>query len=641
MRKALGVLALTLTLAINAQHLEQKIPANAEAVISINGKKMLELLPANELNNYMPAREILKDFNRNRDEANAIKSVTKIGFDLNESYYYYTTNDSISYHVFLVNLNNREQYESLLSKYDLKKTTTTNGVSTKTGWSELTVWNDNTLALVSYDIKRTYIDDNAKRLNPDDDFYDVKKDLGKLWTKKYAMTALQNKTNTIRSNTSYTQSKDNNAASTVWVKNYGNLIQNSMESLRYFMPRDVRKVMMQGNSSDIYGITTFTTKLYFDTDAIRVATKMKIADSWKDTYKKMYKSKLDKRFFNYFDQNKALAYISMSVNSEEMLKAYPHILQSMYGGLAPAYNEEVSLGAELISLFLDEEAIGELITGDMLFVFNDLSKKEVTYTSYEYDEDYNSKEVTKTKNELSPDFTILIGSENKAIINKFLHLGVKYHKINKTANYYQFKTPKSVPFNTYAVMKDGMLILTTSATQIANIASGRFKANVGKHKKLMRKNSTVFYVNNEALINKIPTDDFRARDLASFNAFKNAVTGQSLMTSKLAGDSFITTATIDTKAANGNALKYIFDTIEAVYNASTSSRNEHASATRIAVPVASSEVEEIVYETEEKEPTQVVYAEDVEVEEDEIVPAQPIDAAKDSPKSKKKKKASK
>jgi hypothetical protein len=562
MRKLLILVALFTTFLGFSQNLEQFIPADTEIVISANGNHLLQLVSVEELNNFMIGREILKNVNRRKEENQKFKGLDDFGFDLNsKAYYFHQANDSISYHSFIIKLNNRANFEKLLGK-ELKDVVKKDGYSIKKGWGDLSIWNDNMLLFIGINPNRAYMDENEERLrNGDDDtsFYSIKKDLATEWATQYALKLLSKKEGTIAFNSSYMNSKDAKADATLWVKNYGEVIKNSLESIKYFLPRNLRN-MPEGNA-DMYGISTVTSKLYFETEKIRMDVDMKVTDNWKDAYKKMYSSKLDKRFFKYFDQNKALAYMSMSVDTKAALDAYPRIATSLYGGALPGFQEEMNVGADLVSLLLDEEAISNLITGDMLFVLNDLGEKEVTYTTYEYDDDYNSTEVTKTKMEIRPDFTIMIGSENSALINRFANIGVKHHVIDKTAGYYKFKTPDSVPFELYAIMKDGLLIITTSDTTIANISTNNFHANSGKHKKLMRKNATVFYANPKAIIARLPAKEGTKNYELNKYAQENLV-GSFLATSKMIDNHFHSTATFDTKATSGNALKYIFNFIE-------------------------------------------------------------------------------
>src|SRR5690606_11903726 len=96
----------------------------------------------------------------------------------------------------------------------------------------------------------------------------------------------------------------------------------------------------------------------------------------------------------------------------------PKLMNDTYGQIFAQYEGEISLGTEILSLLLDEEAIATVAKGDGLFVLNGIAEQEVTYTDYEYDEDYNYKEVEKTKMETIPDFLFMFSSENAGLYNR-------------------------------------------------------------------------------------------------------------------------------------------------------------------------------------------------------------------------------
>lgn len=563
--KKLLVLVTLLTATIGfSQELERKIPATASAVVSINGNHLLDLISIEELNNNLVGKQILEGTNRRRDENNKLSSLSDFGFSLDsKAYYFLQTSDSITYNCFLIKLNNKKQFESLLSESKRKDITTKNGYSVKKGWGDITFWNDNTLLLVSATPDYDYIQENEARLALEDEStYKTKRRVGLTWAEAYGLQLLKSKRKktSIISNSSYLTAKDDKADMVIWLANYNELIASSMKSLQSILH-------LSNYTKDTpisSGFSTLVSKLYFEKNSIRLDSKVKVEDAWVDTYQKIYDNKIDSRFFNYFNQNKALAYASIAADTKSILDAYPQIIKNMYGNASPKYSDEIAVAADLTSIFMDEEAIGKLVTGDILFILNDLTMKEVEYTTYVYDEDYNSKEVTKTKQEPSPDFTVLIGSENSEMINKFAKLGVKHHVLNQTANYYRFETPKSVPFQTYAMMKDGVLVLTTSQEQISAIAVDKFKAKTGKHQAIINNNASVFYINSEAILNAIPTDSFGKSGVERFNYLKNNGLGEIFIKSKLVGNQFETVMTIDTPHAKQNSLKYIFDFIEEI-----------------------------------------------------------------------------
>ena len=111
-------------------------------------------------------------------------------------------------------------------------------------------------------------------------------------------------------------------------------------------------------------------------------------------------------------------------NSEELIKAMPKAWVNSYSNYSrDNISEEMNVLAEVVEVFLDEKAIAKIANGNLMFVFKDMKKKEVTYKSYDYDENYKYVEVEKTKTELLPDFLMMISTENKDLLEKIVKLG--------------------------------------------------------------------------------------------------------------------------------------------------------------------------------------------------------------------------
>ena len=178
------------------------------------------------------------------------------------------------------------------------------------------------------------------------------------------------------------------------------------------------------------------------------------------------------------------------MSTKELLIQYPELMNKMYGGILPKFKEEIDIAGNVLSLIIDEEAIGRLVTGDALFVLNDFAKKEVEYTTYKFDEDYKKKEVVKTKETVVPDFTLMIGSKEEKLLNKILRLGQKYKVLDKVNNIYEFDLKgQKLPFGLFAVVKNEVLYITTSKTRAMNISFGRGGYNSSKLSRLIKRNS--------------------------------------------------------------------------------------------------------------------------------------------------------
>ncbi|UTD15451.1 hypothetical protein HER15_08220 [Tenacibaculum mesophilum] len=567
MKKIIATLLfLNILTVIQAQRLESKIPNNIDVLVSANAENLFKLIEVSDIDKNAIGKEILKDINRRRDE-DKVSSVANAGIDIkSNAYYFFTKTDSISYHNFYVELKDRELFESMLSKRNKKKIRRMEGYNIIEGRSDIRIWNDDYLLLVNGDASRGYFSTHKERLDKlkeEGEFgYNFRKRIGKDWTKKYVLDLFnKNVIMSITTNKKFQKSKKKNASATLWIRNYGMLMTDLFKSFGgYLYP-----MYAEGGNQNIYGVEEVTANLFFDKSDARILLDMSVSSDMKKSFKKIYNKKMSSNLVNSFDHDKALAFWSISIDTEETLKEYPELLHKMYGGILPKFQEEMELVGDLFSLVIDEKAVGRLVTGDALLVLNDFSKQEVEYTTYEYDKDYKRKEVTKTKEEFIPDFTLMIGSEEEDLLNKFFKLGEKHKAVEIENNVVKFKTKKSdIPFDLYSVVKNDVLYLTTSKTNALSIASGNNNFNTKKHSKLVRDNSTVLFVDVNAVLNKIPNKWMSKSEKEAMRFSTDNLNDGVFRVSRMKGNTISSELKISTQGTEENTLKLLLEFINTV-----------------------------------------------------------------------------
>ncbi|KAF9658941.1 hypothetical protein HBA12_01455 [Tenacibaculum mesophilum] len=567
MKKIIATLLfLNILTVIQAQRLESKIPNNIDVLVSANAENLFKLIEVSDIDKNAIGKEILKDINRRRDE-DKVSSVANAGIDIkSNAYYFFTKTDSISYHNFYVELKDRELFESMLSKRNKKKIRRMEGYNIIEGRSDIRIWNDDYLLLVNGDASRGYFSTHKERLDKlkeEGEFgYNFRKRIGKDWTKKYVLDLFnKNVIMSIATNKKFQKSKKKNASATLWIRNYGMLMTDLFKSFGgYLYP-----MYAEGGDQNIYGVEEVTANLFFDKSDARILLDMSVSSDMKKSFKKIYNKKMSSNLVNSFDHDKALAFWSISIDTEETLKEYPELLHKMYGGILPKFQEEMELVGDLFSLVIDEKAVGRLVTGDALLVLNDFSKQEVEYTTYEYDKDYKRKEVTKTKEEFIPDFTLMIGSEEEDLLNKFFKLGEKHKAVEIENNVVKFKTKKSdIPFDLYSVVKNDVLYLTTSKTNALSIASGNNNFNTKKHSKLVRDNSTVLFVDVNAVLNKIPNKWMSKSEKEAMRFSTDNLNDGVFRVSRMKGNTISSELKISTQGTEENTLKLLLEFINTV-----------------------------------------------------------------------------
>ncbi|WP_047788318.1 hypothetical protein [Tenacibaculum mesophilum] len=591
MKKIIATLLfLNILTVIQAQRLESKIPNNIDVLVSANAENLFKLIEVSDIDKNAIGKEILKDLNRDNniyrvesvvesesdekkedskdiEERKKVSSVANAGIDIkSNAYYFFSKTDSISYHNFYVELKDRELFESMLSKRNKKKIRRMEGYNIIEGRSDIRIWNDDYLLLVNGDASRGYFSTHKERLDKlkeEGEFgYNFRKRIGKDWTKKYVLDLFnKNVIMSIATNKKFQKSKKKNASATLWIRNYGMLMTDLFKSFGgYLYP-----MYAEGGNQNIYGVEEVTANLFFDKSDARILLDMSVSSDMKKSFKKIYNKKMSSNLVNSFDHDKALAFWSISIDTEETLKEYPELLHKMYGGILPKFQEEMELVGDLFSLVIDEKAVGRLVTGDALLVLNDFSKQEVEYTTYEYDKDYKRKEVTKTKEEFIPDFTLMIGSEEEDLLNKFFKLGEKHKAVEIENNVVKFKTKKSdIPFDLYSVVKNDVLYLTTSKTNALSIASDNNNFNTKKHSKLVRDNSTVLFVDVNAVLNKIPNKWMSKSEKEAMRFSTDNLNDGVFRVSRMKGNTISSELKISTQGTEENTLKLLLEFINTV-----------------------------------------------------------------------------
>ena len=380
-----------------------------------------------------------------------------------------------------------------------------------------------------------------------------KKRLAFTWMTAQADQIFNGTYESIETNKSYTASLDNKAIAELWVSS----LQDVYNSIAPEFGTYGKAGLMKG-----YG--SLNAKLFMDDKSFRISTGLEMAQEQADAYKKIMNRKLNKKFLNYVNSEKALGFMSYSIDTKAYLEEFPKLMKQTYGSfLGGKMDEEVELGTDLFSLLLDEEAVSKVIKGDALFVINGLKTKEVTYTTYEYDDDYKQKEVTKTKNETLPDFLFMFSSEDTRLIEKLIKYGIHKNMVTAENNIYKIQEKKS-PIDIYFMIKDGIIFFGNSFSEMQSINNNQYNYKISKlHKDLLSKNNFSFLFNAKNLVGKMPDSEIGGEETAKkFNSTLEKMGNVYMKSNPIKGR--LVSADISAEIPNGheNALKYLFSLIE-------------------------------------------------------------------------------
>lgn len=399
---------------------------------------------------------------------------------------------------------------------------------------------------------------------PADDAYDEyqqaraeqegkKKKLALEWILIHADQILSTEYPSIEKNKSYTESLDNAAIASLWVS-----------SLQDVYGSVAPEFGTYGKANIMKGYGRLNAKLFMDKSSFRISTGLELAKEQAEAYKKIMNKKINKNFLKYVNSEKAIGFMGYSIDTKAYLEEFPKFMKQAYGSfLGSNMEQEIEIGSDLFSLILDEEAVSKVVKGDALFVINGLNSKEVTYTSYDYDEDYNRKEVTKTKKETLPDFLFMFSSEDTRLFNKLINYGINKKLVSVDQNIYKIAAKQS-PIDIYLMIKDGIVFFGNSLTEIQSISNNSYRTNISKaHKNLLAKNNFSFLFNAKNLVGKVPDEEIGGKETAAkFNETLGKMGNIYMKSNPIKGN--IVSADISAEIPNGheNALKYLFSLIE-------------------------------------------------------------------------------
>jgi hypothetical protein len=612
---------LTATISSTAQNLEKKIPANATIVVTIKTGELLQMMPASELSNTLSGKKLLEMISNKSGKE--VKDINELGINLNNnSYFFRSENDSMSFNCILIPVADAAKFGELITTKSGIKLTNNIRSSNSDDSTAFMMWDNRYAMIAEGELKDFYFNtkevaerygltymppyvyndsavdvttpafaDTTYTVAADTvvveapttdvvavdtsvavveapynyDYYDKDRQIKKVLAAQWANTILQelfakDPAISITANESYAKCIDDKALATVWMQNPMGIYYSSLPYSMYggAMGRFSSGLMSQS------GYKGIVAKMYAEEKQLRMVTDFEMEPMYADMYKKIYSRKLNKQFLKYINTDSLLGYMAWSIDTKSYLQEFPKMMEQAYGnaGLGVT-SDEIGIGSELISLLLDEEAVGNVIKGDALVVFNGVYQHEITYTDYEYDDNFNAKEVKKTKKESIPAFTFMFSSDESSLARKIINYGIKKETIKANGAFYEVQAP-STPFPVYFMQKDGIFLFTNSLIDMQQIATNSYTAKISKEQKRLMMGS-----NFSAFMSPQKTNTaLSASGMDITNEFAEIMNTLEKMgpvyikTLPITGNNISAIMTMDVPEGNTNALKYFFTVID-------------------------------------------------------------------------------
>ncbi len=317
-----------------------------------------------------------------------------------------------------------------------------------------------------------------------------------------------------------------------------------------------------------YGYEELISSLFLEESELKLHSEVKMKKEVAKKYHEIYKIKPNPKFKEFLHPD-VLGFMSINFNTEKYFQHLPALVKSIYGFEdTDKIGNIVDLGSTLFDVLLDEKAIAKVIKGDNLLVLNGITRKEVTYTDYEYDDDFNATEVEKTRMETIPQFLWMFSSEDQRIFEKLIKLGINTGDVLEDAGIFEIKVKQNNAFTPYILMHKGIVFLGNDKLQLQNIQSN--KAPQKLHKPfvdLMNKSQFSFLFNTKKLpstINELGIPVQKSME-NTFNELNNY--GDFKMRGySVSKDTYGFDVSLDFPKSKPNALLFLMNTFETLLN---------------------------------------------------------------------------
>ena len=314
--------------------------------------------------------------------------------------------------------------------------------------------------------------------------------------------------------------------------------------------------------------------IYFDKDKMRMEQKTFSSDAKMAAMgAAVMNSKQNESIINYVNPGN-IGYFSMSINTEAMANYY-YTLMKQYISNTPylkEYGDIVDVYIDLLEIMIDEKGIADMMPGNFLFVMHDLKTKQVSYTDYEFDKEFNRKEIKKTKSELSPNFTFVMETKKEGFMEKLAHLPIKYaekekfnYKDKGGYNEYTLDSGKYPISSLYFMVKNGKAVVTTSKEAIDLTINNTGFATDAVTKNSILNNNYSLNISTKKILEKMGSE-FSAGVNKKIGDYLLANMGDIKMESSLKDGIIQGTTTMSINGNHANSLEFFFNMMDAINN---------------------------------------------------------------------------
>ncbi len=563
-RNMLAAIGLLIVSGIFSQTCLRYVPSNAPVVVSMNLKNLDKKVNLNQLRQYNFYQEMIRELTKSEtmDEFESayyeefMNAPENLGYNMLEPFYFFVKKEGDHTHFTLVTrLADRSKYESGLKqltreKY-LQNLQQLEGYQLYQHGGETYAWNDE--VVVNVWTETTY--DPYSNLDFDEEIYneegveepwDVEEEPTPTtepeeevseetpvfeeydtaeWTEwtdpetKAAAAAWAGKVlrreflQPLSANERFRKGIEKPADLHLWVdyEYIMTFLQEDGSAANLGLGGEMEQAMtfLKSFTEIFYADTYLSMGLNFENGKMAIDYDLFFNDEMRSLYRGMYDVKFNRKFLRYVKGGDQLfGYLYLNYNIEKTIEEGKSLMYKLFEA-TPEYGEMAADAMQILGIFIDEEAIGNLLKGDMLLAVSGLQTVPVSISTYDFDEDFNITPKDTTVLQTQPIFTGMLSYGNEKDIMKFINLGLHSKVLTKEGNYFKLSIPDE-GLNIYLAMKKGVLIFTNDLSLIVNrLGKGyaRKERLSKKHRKLLCESSTGFYWDIPNTIKAVDSDD--------------------------------------------------------------------------------------------------------------------------------------
>ena len=332
--------------------------------------------------------------------------------------------------------------------------------------------------------------------------------------------------------------------------------------------------------NDLYRGQYSYASLFFEDGKIRIKNEAVVQGKMRNLALSANKARINKRFAKYIPEENLLGYMAFAVNSKNLFQGMKEIGVPILDSIPRASGLSSAI-IDVLDIVIDEDALYDLLPGNAMLAVTGIKPMKVSYTTYEYDEDFNRTPVVKEKEEVLPEFTLMVSTKNEGAMNKILRAAGKIpeSQFEKRGYYYALTSlTRQLGMNLYFAVADGMLFVTNNQDLVDNRLGTGYSSDkiIGKtHRKNLKKFNQVVFWDTEATLKALPREKLRlprqGEEVLDLSITKFRTVEALGLKRK---DPFSSEMQVIMANPAQNSLSFLFDYINEVYNITKKRQDE-------------------------------------------------------------------